>query len=366
MAFFKGQSTNPGLMVGGRIRAKAVNKVGGQNVEGLIGNFRITAVTHHLNANKDYSNSFEAIPMTVTAPPMNRHVSKPEAESLAAVVKKNDDEKGLGRIRVQFNWQTGDEMTPWIRQITGHASGDRGMYFVPEVGDEVYVDFEQGNPDRPYVIGTKYHGNTAPEFFDKDNNLKSIKTRSGHTILLNDKDGEESITINDKNGNVIHLDTKGKNITITAPETITLAATDINVLAANSINVASTGDDGGVGKINMQGKDVVNIDSQEKDVTITASTTNVNIAAETNVNIKGEKIVNVVGVSEAVNITSKAVEIQGSDSVHAESSSGTATVMGQAGATLETSGGLALVKGATVTVDAAGLNTVKGKPIKLN
>jgi len=191
--------------------------------------------------------------VTVTAPLVNKNVFKPKAESQVAIVKENNDPDSLGRVRVKFNWQQGEDRTPWIRQITGHASSDRGMYFVPEIGDEVYVDFEQGNPDRPFIVGTTYRGNGAPEFFDPDNNLKSIKTRSGHTILLNDKDGEESITINDKNGNVIHLDTKEKNITISAQETITLAAKDINVLGTNSINVASTGDDDGIGEINVQG-----------------------------------------------------------------------------------------------------------------
>jgi len=349
MAFFKGQSTNPGVMVGGRIRAKAINKVMGQNVEGLIGNFRVTAVTHHLDANKNYSNHFEAVPMTVTAPPMNRHVSKPEAESLAAVVKKNDDEIGLGRIRVQFNWQTGDEMTPWIRQITGHASGDRGMYFVPEVGDEVYVDFEQGNPDRPFVIGTKYHGNTAPEFFDKDNNLKSIKTRSGHTILMNDKNGEESITINDKNGNIIHLDTKGSSITISAPETITLNATDINLNAGNSINMkADPGKDSGTGLINIEAKEDIKVESETKDITLEAKDKNVNIKTKENVDIKAEKKIDASGKT-CVKISSDAnVEIEGKKCVKVSSDVKTEVI------------------GKLLKLKATGIAILKGKTVKIN
>ncbi len=234
-AFFKGQSTHAGIKPGGRIQAKGINKIGKANVLGMIGNFRITAVTHHLDANKDYRNTFEAVPVTVTVPSVNRHVVKPEAESQVAVVKENNDPDKLGRIRVQFKWQTGNEMSPWIRQITNHASGDRGIYFVPEIGDEVYMDFEQGNPDRPYMVGAKYHANTPPEFFDPDNNLKSIKTRSGHTILLNDEAGAETITIKDKNGNQILIDTEGNNMTITALETMTLNAKNMTINVGESM-----------------------------------------------------------------------------------------------------------------------------------
>ncbi len=239
-SFFAGQSQNTAITVGGRIGASAMNKVGNVNVPAIIGRFRVIAVRHELNANKDYTNQFEAVPISVTAPPVNKNVFKPEAESQVAVVKENNDPGGLGRIRVQFKWQTGDEMTPWIRQITNYASGDRGTYFVPELEDEVYVGFDQGNPDRAYMQGALYHSNTPPEFFDPENNLKSIKTRSGHTILMDDKDGSESIIIKDKNGNTIHLDTAGSSITISAPDTITLSSKKINIEASEKVKISGT------------------------------------------------------------------------------------------------------------------------------
>lgn len=234
--FFKGQSSHAGIAVGGRVRAKAINKVGGQNVPGIIGNFRITAVTHRLDANKNYRNNFEAIPLTVSAPPVDRSVFKPEAESQVAVVKDNNDPEALGRVRVQLKWQKGNEMTPWIRQTTNYASSDRGVYFVPEIGDEVYVDFEQGNPDRPYMTGAYHHGKTKPEYFDADNNFKSIKTRSGHTILFSDEAGGESITITDKNGNEIVIDTVENTMNVTALETINFSCKNMNFDVQENVN----------------------------------------------------------------------------------------------------------------------------------
>jgi len=225
---FSGISTNPSLTIGTNLSVYANNKVSGNTEKAFINRFRVIGVHHRINQNKDYQNNFEALPFECTSPPVNDKVFIPKAEKHTAIVKENNDPEALGRVRVQFNWQEGNEMTPWIRVSTGHASGDRGIYFTPELEDEVIVDFEQGNPDQPYVCDAMYHGEAKPEHFDPDNNLKSIKTRSGHTVLLNDEDGKESITINDKNGNQIMIDTAGNNMTITALETMTFNAKNMN------------------------------------------------------------------------------------------------------------------------------------------
>jgi len=292
---FKGQSSHAGIMVGGRIQAKGVNKIGNENVSSMIGNFRVTSVTHYLDANKDYHNTFEAIPMTVTAPPMKKKTTSPiyqnpsssmyknstpltdqnpspsmyknstspmdqnpspaiyqntaspnfapmdgheESTTIVgpkvAVVMENNDPDGLGRVRVQFKYEEEDKMTPWIRQITNYAGLDRGVYFVPEIGDEVYINFEDGNIDRPFMLGAVYSPEIAPEFFDPDNNIKSIKTRSGHTIRFSDEEEAESITITDKNDNHIIINTAEDTINIKA-------AADINVEAGGNMNFKAGG-----------------------------------------------------------------------------------------------------------------------------
>ncbi len=301
--FFRGQSQNPGIMVGGRIGANAMNKVGTQNVPTFIGRFRVTAVTHQLNANKDYSNQFTAIPVAVIAPAVNTNVYKPEAESQVAVVKENNDPDQLGRIRVQFKWQTGEEMTPWIRQSTNHASGDRGIYFVPEIGDEVYIDFEQGNPDRPYMTGAKYHSNTKPEFFDPDNNLKSIKTRSGHTILLNDQAGGETITIKDRNGNQILIDTEGNNMTITALETMTLNAKNLMINVGENMTTS-------VGE-NMTASVGKNITENAGENIAASAGQNISQKAGANIDVNAQSSVSVSASSNASFKASKTASIAG-------------------------------------------------------
>ncbi|HCO66294.1 MAG TPA: hypothetical protein DIT04_00820, partial [Dysgonomonas sp.] len=89
-------------------------------------------------------------------------------------------------------------------------------------------------------------GSLFPETIAKggyaDNHLKTIMTRSGHTIALNDEESSLSITIKDRNGNIMNFDTVGKNITITAPETITMNANNIILNAETSIT-SSAGED---------------------------------------------------------------------------------------------------------------------------
>ena len=307
-AFFRGQSTHAGIKIGGRVQAKGINKIGKANVPGMIGNFRITAVTHRLDANKNYRNTFEAIPVTVTAPPVNKNVIKPEAESQVAVVKENHDPEGLGRIRAQFKWQTGGEMTPWIRVITSSAAGGRGMYFTPELEDEVYIAFDQANPDRPYVVGALFHGNAKPIWGDAANIFKALRTRSGHEVKLDDSGG--GITISDASGNKMHLDTNGSNITISAPQTITISATDINIMAGNSINMQSSPanpESGGVGIINVSAKEDISIDSETKDISVSAAEKNVNISGKENINIDSQtKDISLTASAKNINLKSDA------------------------------------------------------------
>jgi len=277
-----GQSTNPSITIATNLKLNANNK----GSKTFIGRFRITGVQHYVNQNKDYTNHFEALPFECTIPPANPNVFKPEAESQVAVVKDNEDPDKLGRIRVQFNWQSGKEMTPWIRIAKNHAGmddeqGSYGFYFVPEKDDEVYVDFEQSNPDRPYMIGAKYHGNVAPEWGadPKDNNQKAIKTRSGHTILLNDEKGKESITISDKEGDSITIDTKGKTISISSKKDISISATSSISLSAEKISINASD------SLEMSGATSASLSSQTTSV---SGSSEASLTSDANVVINGK------------------------------------------------------------------------------
>ncbi len=325
---FNGQSADPGISIGAEVEV--------HSKKGFIGKYRVTSVTHNFNSNRDYNNVFEAIPVSSVVPPVNRSVFLTEAESQIAEVVDNNDPDQLGRVRVKFKWQEG--MTPWIRVLTNHAGKDDeqgvyGTYFIPEIGDEVYVDFEQGNPDRPFVMGSKYHSKTQPGWFDPENNQKAIKTRSGHTILLNDEKGKESITILDKKGNVIHMDTTGESISISSEKAITISSKDISIVAKNDVNISAGN--------------------------------NINISAKTNVLINGENEANMLG-AKAASLASGSTKEGGSFDGSALSLS--PSEAGLVGKSKVSVGGddEASVGSKKVTVVGASEVTVAGGMVKLN
>ncbi|OWP78879.1 phage baseplate assembly protein V [Flavobacterium oreochromis] len=130
----------------------------------------------------------------------------------------NNNPMGMGRVRVQFPWQEKkNQKTPWIRLIQPHSGAGKGFHFIPEIGEEVLVGFENGNAEKPFVLGTHYNGSETSGYHTPGNDIKAIHTRSGHILKFTE---DESIIITDQSGNTIQFDTVGSNITITAPETM--------------------------------------------------------------------------------------------------------------------------------------------------
>ena len=160
-------------------------------------------------------------------PPYQDSGAFPKSHEQMGRVVENADPLGLGRVKVQMMWQeAGSEKTPWIRLLQPHSGSGKGFYFVPEIGEEVLVGFQGGNAEKPYVIGTQYNGKEKSGYADKENCIKAVHTRSGHKLVFTEF---ECILITDNYVNEILLDTKGSNITITAPETMTLNAKNLNI-----------------------------------------------------------------------------------------------------------------------------------------
>lgn len=170
----------------------------------------------------------------------------PFAGAVIGLVTNNSDPDGLGRVKVKFPWLSDADESAWARVTAPMAGKDRGAYFLPEVDDEVLVVFERGDPRFPYVIGSLWNGkDTAPaDNGDGKNNVRLIKSRSGHVVKLNDEDGKETIEIVDKSGNnSVVIDTAENTITITADKDIVLSAPQGTIkLDAQKIEAKSSAD----------------------------------------------------------------------------------------------------------------------------
>lgn len=206
-----------------------------------LGKFRIVEITHEVHRDGQYANSFVGIPdgtVHIPVPDVSLPVALPEL----ATVKKNDDDKGQGRVKVKFDWQKGDKTTNWIRVqspnagVSGAAPQNRGYVFVPEVGDQVMVGYEHGNPDRPYVTGAMFHADSG-KGGGQDNKIKSIITRSGSAIVFDDEMG--SITVMDQTGKQLIILDGEDAITIMAKKSVTITneAESVIVMEDDSIGM---------------------------------------------------------------------------------------------------------------------------------
>lgn len=189
-----------------------------------LGKFRIVGIEHEVRRDGHYSNSFVGVPdgtVHIPVPDVKRPLALPEL----ATVKENNDNKGQGRVKVAFDWQKNGKTTNWIRVqtpnagVSGAVPKNRGWVFVPEVGDQVMVSYEHGNPDRPYVTGSVFHSGSG-KGGDKDNKVKSIITRSGNAIIFDDETG--SIVITDQTGKQLIMLDGTDAITVMAKRSITL------------------------------------------------------------------------------------------------------------------------------------------------
>ena len=140
------------------------------------------------------------------------------------IVTNTKDPEKLGRVKVKILTRDENENeTDWIRVASLSGGKNRGHYFLPEIDDEVLIAFNGGDPHKPYMIGVLWNSKDLPPEKNEDgkNNIKMIKTRSGHQIIFNEEEGKESIDIHtpkkltlkfDDEHEVIQLkDSDGKN-----------------------------------------------------------------------------------------------------------------------------------------------------------
>ncbi len=189
-----------------------------------------------------------------------------------AIVTNNSDPDNLGRIKVKYPWSSkSDENRQkdesrqsdesyWARLSTLMAGDEQGFYFVPEVEQEVLVLFINGDINYPVIIGALWSQHSLPPANNKDgkNNIRKIRSRSGHeiifddddegsaakleiksssghTIVLDDASGSEKISITDKAGSSIEFDTTSKAISIVSDMEISIKATKITIDASGEL-----------------------------------------------------------------------------------------------------------------------------------
>jgi phage protein D len=190
---------------------------------------------------------------------------QPGQTFLVGIVTNNKDPENWGRVKVKFPTLTEKDESHWARVVAIGAGNLRGFDCLPEVNDEVLVGFEHGDIHRPYILGGVWNGKDKPPEKVADSvgtkgvRLRTIKTRTGHTLqfIEEDKaasktgihlktkkghqiylnDSQQFIEIKTAGGHVIKMDDKGRSISIKTKGRHSITMSD----TSKSVDIKSMG-----------------------------------------------------------------------------------------------------------------------------
>jgi phage protein D len=254
---------NPAIIAGASLNISAVGDRFG-------GTYLVTSAHHTYNAQTGYGTQFSVsghraatlFSLLVPEEPYDRVPGL-----LIGVVTDINDPDKLGRVKVTFPTLSGDHASNWARLASPGGGAGRGFQFLPEVSDEVILGFELGDIHYPYVLGGLWNGRDAPaKGSDKaisggKVNQRVIRSRTGHTITLDDDErhgrvtiedrtglsivldcgeGSRAIWITDGEGNFIQFDLEKKDLNIAAERNIDIEAKDIRLHAGGKIDIQAT------------------------------------------------------------------------------------------------------------------------------
>ena len=230
-----------------------------------LGQYRIIQITHRIDKNGNYSNHFLAMPSQYEYV-LERFKHKLIAYPEVATVSANNDPRGQGRVQVQFYWQKPLSLTTnWLRVQTPDAgssdqvSSNRGLVTIPEVGDQVMVGFEHGDPHRPFVMGSLFHGKSGTGG-GTDNKVKSFSTRQGNYLRLNGSNGSVVLSTPkstvfqrfDKDGNASISTAKSHSIKVGSEASEKESSQDESSAAVLSMDKDGIVDLSGKGKVTIK------------------------------------------------------------------------------------------------------------------
>lgn len=201
----------------------------------LSGTYLVTEATHVFPKEGGYITRFSVHgrrPDTLSAlllPPGQQASGR--MEPMVGIVTNNNDPEGWGRVKVKFPWLSDDVESAWARIAAPGAGPERGLYWLPEVNDEVLVAFEQGDINRPYVIGGLWNGADKPPLPNSQSlaggevRRRILKTRAGHTVTLTDG-SDAAVIVETAGGHRLTLADEKKQVRLETAGGLTLAMDD--------------------------------------------------------------------------------------------------------------------------------------------
>ena len=167
---------------------------------------------------------------------------------VTAVVTGNEDPGEQGRVKIKMPWLAGDYESYWAPVVHASAGPNSGSVYIPEVDDEVLVAFENGDVDRPYVLGGLYNGKDKPKLGDDlfDNGKvkrRGFISRKGHQLVYFDADGKSGIALITSDNKIkVSLDESGRELHVYGNSKVVIeSAQEIDILSQGTLKLQSKG-----------------------------------------------------------------------------------------------------------------------------
>ena len=306
----------------------SIFNISGSITEKHNGEFLTISVKHFINQMPDnsdslvYYNSFVAIPNSVPFRKKQSHFKNRIYGCQTAIVTGTAEEDifcdSQARIKVKFHWdsrtQQDENSSCWIRIAQSWAGNNFGALIIPRVGMEVLVQFVNGDPDKPIVVGCLYNGlNKTLEYAEEKKTVSSFRTnsvpegRGFNELSFNDKKDEEEIFIHaQKDMNLIvenditeHLLAGAKKITLESTEKVTEHSLVIkkgnNIITLTEGDYSVTIDKGNQSITINEGNQSVKLSNGNLIIDVNGtisikSSKDININADNSINIKAKNI----------------------------------------------------------------------------
>jgi Rhs element Vgr protein len=209
----------------------------------------VSSVTHRIE-NGDWTTEarfgmsprpFAAEQTDIEAPPAAGLAPGVQGLLTGKVMKIDEDPDGQTRVQVHVPLVKIDGDGIWARLANGYATSGAGMFFMPEIGDEVVLGFLNGDPAYPVILGSLYSGaRMPPRTPEAQNNTKAIVSRAQVTIQIDEE--KKQISISTPGGHVVTLDDDSKTVTITDSSKNSLKMSSDGVSLSSPANITIKAD----------------------------------------------------------------------------------------------------------------------------
>lgn len=248
----------------------------------------LSSVEHHIEAGEWKTSvgfglppePYSATTTAIESPGAAGLVPPARGLQIARVLQIHEDPDNQRRIKVLLPLVTGGAEGVWVRMLAPYATEQAGMYFMPEVNDEIVLGFLGDDPASAVMLGSLHSSKrAAPYTPDQPNTTKAIVSKSKLKVTFDD--AKKIVTIETPGGHVITLSDDTKDITIvdSSKNEIAMSSAGIRLTSKSDIALSATG------SVTIEGKTGVTITSPAD---VSASGLNVKIAAKVALSAQGQ------------------------------------------------------------------------------